>query len=178
LFEAHHDDVLLCCTLGGPLISGRLRLKLWFGLMIVVLANPAWAEPRTLYTEVFGELRAAEYDLGILERLTATKTIYNAQQWDRTTQALARLGPVWAESRRRLDKASPPKHKELWEKTNRMLALQQDLAMKCAYVVQLEYGPKGSSGSGDKQTLKLARDEVDKLRADYDLARSELSRRL
>lgn len=147
-------------------------------MLLLILATAARAEPKTLYSEVFAGLRSAEFDLGILERLASSQNAYNVRDWDRTTQALARLEAVWAQSRLRLDEASPPKHQELWEKTSRMLTLQQGLATRCAYVVQSEFRPDGASEVTDPQSLKRAKDEIEQLRAAYSQVCSELSRRL
>jgi hypothetical protein len=147
-------------------------------LLLLLLASPVWSEPRTLYTEVCAHLRGAERDLGILERMAFSKNVRNVAQWDQTTQALARLEAVWSESRQRLDKANPPKHKELWEKTSQMLALQQGLATRCALVVQIEYAPKGAGDPANQQTLKRIKDEIDQFQADYNRVSAELSRRL
>ncbi len=139
--------------------------------LLLLLAGSAGAEPRTLYSEVYAQLRGIEYDLGLLERSVTDKNPRDVRRLDRINQSLAEMEPVWAESRQRLDKANPPKHKELWEKTTQMLAIQQDLATRCAYVARMEQ-------SLDQESLKRIKAEIAQLQSEYTRVRSELSKRL
>jgi hypothetical protein len=138
---------------------------------MLLLAGPVWAEPRTLYTEVYAQLRGVEYDLGLLERSVTNKNTRDVRRLDRIAQSLAEMEAVWAESRQRLDKAKPPKHKELWEKVSQMLAIQQDLATRCAYVARTEL-------SLDQESLKRLKAEIAQLQSDYARVRADLSKRL